>query len=317
MTLRLSRIFPAVGILIFAYLIISTGPDKIVSAFASADVSYFIPAVALLLLYLSVQAVKWNYLLRKQRIRLRFMYVFRIYMIGAFYGSITPGRIGTLIRVKYVKRKTGKNTGEASISVVVDKLLDVVGLLVLGILGTILLSNYVSSSVIIPVAASLFFMAALAAVLLKKSLSRAALGAFWKFLVPSHLKNDTRDAFNSFYGSMISYSDVIIPTAIALLGWIIAYTSAYMIALSVGVDVPYPYFITIMSIATVVGLIPITVAGWGTREATVVMFFSLFGVGPEQAIVMSILNNLMNYAVIMPIGAICSLKEDGKAHEKR
>jgi glycosyltransferase 2 family protein len=310
MSLRLSKIFPLIGLLIFAYLIISTGPEKIMSAFASADVSYFVPAALLLFAYLGFQSLKWGYLLGKQRIRPGLSYVFRVYMIGVFYGSVTPGRLGNLIRVKYVKKKTGKSTGEASISVVLDKLLDVASLLAVGLFGIVLLSDHISSGVMIPMTVSLALVLSCIIVLLNKNMSRSILRTFWRFLVPSHLKSNTKETFNSFYDSMLSARSSLVPFLMGILGWFLIYASAYSVALSIGINVPFQYFMVIMSIATVVGLIPITVAGWGTREATLVMFLSLFGVTAEQAIVMSILNNLLNYAVVIPTGLACSLSEE-------
>jgi len=64
----------------------------------------------------------------------------------------------------------------------------------------------------------------------------------------------------------------------------------FIISKAFGVQVSIIYFLILVPIITTIGLIPITIAGAGTREASAVYFFSLIGVEKSVGLGISFLN---------------------------
>jgi uncharacterized protein (TIRG00374 family) len=64
---------------------------------------------------------------------------------------------------------------------------------------------------------------------------------------------------------------------------------AYSVGLSLGINVPFIYYLSIFPLATLVSLIPISVAGLGTREATLISLFGLFGIAATKVFSMSLI----------------------------
>ncbi len=300
---KATRILPLIGICILVYLILRTGPGVILETFMKVDIRYLLPAAFLFFSYLCIQNFKWGYLVRKQGISLGFWTLFRIYIIGAFYGLVTPGRVGNFIRIRYMKNKTGKSTGECSVSVIIDKVLDFTALFVLAIIGMISLANYLSFELFAAVSVISLALFSVLFIFVRKKTSRGITRIFWRLFVPKKMKTRAKDAFNSFYDNIIDFRQIIAPFVLTLVGWLFLYSSTYMIAISVGIDVPCTAFVTMLPIATLIGLIPITVGGWGTREATLVFLFSIFGVGSEMVVVMSLVAVTISYVVIAVFGA--------------
>ena len=60
-------------------------------------------------------------------------------------------------------------------------------------------------------------------------------------------------------------------------------------AWALGIDIALPHFLVFVPIILFVQLLPISVAGLGTREAAFVYFFGSVGVGAESAFALSLL----------------------------
>ena len=307
------KVLPLIGICIMAYLILRIGQEAILTTFGQVKAIYLIPAILLFLLSISIQNLKWEYLLRRQGIDLGFWPLFRIYLIGSFYGIITPGRIGNFIRIGYIKKRIGKNTGESAVSIVLDKVLEFGALFSLSIVGMILMANYMSFEIMLVLSALCVAFFATVFLLFRRGVSGRMLKMFWRMFVPAKMKANARDAFNSFYDNILGWKQMIVPFILSLFGWIALYTSTYMIGLSLGIDMPHATFVAIMPIATLIGLIPVTVGGWGTREATLIFLLSFFGISSEVIMVMSIIAALMTYCITAVLGGAFALSEGRKA----
>jgi uncharacterized protein (TIRG00374 family) len=102
---------------------------------------------------------------------------------------------------------------------------------------------------------------------------------------------------------------LIIPFLLGIPTWIIIYTQIYILGLSLDIEVPYFVFLMIYPIANIIAFIPITAAGLGTREATLVFLFSFFGMPPEKAIVISLAGHILTDVVTGFYGFIISIFE--------
>ena len=102
------------------------------------------------------------------------------------------------------------------------------------------------------------------------------------YLLPKRFKEKTNEIFEDFYANLLHPTKLALPLFVTLCVWILIYTESYLIALSLGVEtIPWVYFLILFPIATIVGLLPITVAGLGTRELSLIGLFSVFNVAPE------------------------------------
>jgi len=304
----LKRLLPIIGVIIFVYLIAAIGPSTIITTLLNANPIYILLALLFEIPTLFFLTYKWNYFLKKQNIYLNFSYVMKVYIISIFYGLVTPGKLGTFIRVKYVKKKTGKGLAESSLNVLLDRIFDMTALFILAIIGSSLLIKFFSGF-IYAIAATFIIFIVVVVIFLNKSLSRRILGLVHKYALPKNLKDKASESFHSFYDNLPSLGGLPFPMLIALLSAISLFTQLYFIGLSVGMTVSWHKMITILPIGTIIGLIPVTVGGLGTREATQIATLGVFGVTPEQIIAYSILSNVVLNIPFIIIGAILSSKD--------
>ncbi|MGC1354895.1 MAG: lysylphosphatidylglycerol synthase transmembrane domain-containing protein, partial [Xanthobacteraceae bacterium] len=80
--------------------------------------------------------------------------------------------------------------------------------------------------------------------------------------------------------------------------------AAYCISLSLGIDVSLTAMIAVMSFVSFATALPISVAGWGVREVSMVSLLGLLGIDREAALVLSIEFGIINTLVCLPGGIV-------------
>ncbi len=286
---QVKKFLPIIGIGIFVYLLIKLDVVKIFREIEKVDLSYLVIVVALVLLFFVTQTTKWFVIARKQKIDVSFGEAFKINLASNFYGFITPAKIGSIIRVDYLKSKG--DTGKGISNFVIDKVLDLSSLFILAIgFGFIFYKGIISSAYLFSIIGIFLLMITFSFIFYKKGSGKVILKFVYRVLIPSKMKEKSRELFDSFYKDMPSLGFLSFVFIINLINWIVDYTGMYFMALSLGINIGFIPFLAILPIVTLVGMIPITINGFGTKEVTMISLFGLFGVGAVKIFSISILN---------------------------
>jgi uncharacterized protein (TIRG00374 family) len=86
--------------------------------------------------------------------------------------------------------------------------------------------------------------------------------------------------------------------ALTIASYGVYFLQTWLIGLSVGLELSYAAIAKVVSIAILIGYVPITIAGLGTREAVLIGLFEQFGVSAASALSFAIIYNLI-YIVCM------------------
>ncbi len=303
----IKKILPLVGVALFVYILKRVGLEGILQSLDGIKISYILLALFFSIPVILLQTYKWRAILKKQAIKLKRSWLLKIQLISVFYGFITPGRVGSLIKIIYLKDKIKKDIGRSSSSVVLDRVLDLCAIFVLATIGSLMLTTYFSN---IATVISVFFLIFIVGVIffLEKNRSKAILKIIYKKIIPEKFKEGAKESFYSFYSSLPKKRFLIWLLFLNIMSWIMIYTQTFFIAKALSINVPYFYFIIIFPIATLVTLIPITISGLGTREATLIGLFSIFNIAAAKVVSMSILGVLMA-SIPAIIGFALSIRE--------
>ena len=117
-----------IGIIIFAIIISRLDFHKLILILNNINYQYLFLAFILLLPILMIKSYRWNYLMKKQNINYSFKKSFLMYGIGMYIGIITPGRLGELSKIAFLKNDH-HSLGKSSVSVILDRLTDLLFLL--------------------------------------------------------------------------------------------------------------------------------------------------------------------------------------------
>jgi uncharacterized protein (TIRG00374 family) len=289
----LSFLLPFVGLALFVYIVAKTGPGRIASVFASADLKLLLFSPAFVLVVIVLRGARWRLLMRVVGIECSLLRSVTVWMIGFFAASVTPAKAGDAVRALYLQNDTGRTFGETFLTVFIDRLMDLVLVLVLGVVSVLLFWRYfikLPSYWAILLAA--VGIAVVVYLLSSRKLMRYLLKPIFEALVPPKYKERFSLNFHTFYDSLELYrrrpAIVVVAMLLTVAAWAIVFALAWYLTVVFGIDVDPAFVFLIMPIVTLVELIPISVSGLGTRDAAVIYFFSLFGVSSAAAVSFSI-----------------------------
>jgi uncharacterized membrane protein YbhN (UPF0104 family) len=202
------------------------------------------------------------------------------YLAASFAGILTPGRVGDALRAVYAREHTGTPLARGMVAVVADRLCD------LGLLGVLALA----SSFALPL--SVHERTVLGGVALL-----AAAGPLFAFatplaevivsIVPRALRNRLRlDAWSDFARQLRALP---IRSLTRAMGWTslafgVNCAQGWIVAAAVGVHISPVAVLGLLSAASLLSLLPVSIAGLGVREAFFATLFVRWGLGPESGI---------------------------------
>lgn len=225
----------------------------------------------------------------------------------AFMGSITPGRLGEFTRVGYIYAH-GVSMQESVSLVTIERLIDIGVLLIFGVGGMVYIfapeSYHLGGGLLVLLGLLLFYGAIrgydFLFLCLQKYLSWILR---WE---PKFVARHRQVLATSFHRVMNRAA-----MSIFLLGLVciaLNFAQVYLLAKAFDFEADYWVVIFAYAAATLVSLLPISVGGLGTREATYIMIMAREGIAKEQALLFSLLDGfifgvLMLLVLLIPVWA--------------
>ena len=306
--MNFKKLLPVIGIIILIYILTTIDIDTIISDFLTIHPAYLILSFLALVPLLLIINYEWQFILKKQKIKVSNTYSLKNILIGYFYGFITPGGLGGYTRTLYLQEESKAPLEKCVSNVVILNTIDYITLLIIGIIGGILVSSrfphlFALTIFVFIIVLSLFIL----------FLKKETLTSYLKRILQHRIFNILRDKLNSsidsFFIDIPTPRDLIIPSIISIIGWILRFSELYLISKLFFIEVPYPYFILTMAIANVVASLPITLYGLGTREISMISLLSIYNVSREKIISLSLFWFVIIWLLPSIIGAAIALKE--------
>jgi uncharacterized protein (TIRG00374 family) len=235
-----------------------------------------------LLMYL--RSLRWWMISRQIKLEIPLKRLFQINYIAWFLGNLPIGGISAVSKFFYIKDE-GITASRAFISLTLDKLFDVGGLVVLGLYALYYLpTSLVAAKIpwVFVIAAALFIIIGLVAgkkiwVGSKKLLGRYLNKRFQR--IGSNLENDLR-LFWSTSGLTFFATTMVLSVGIGILRSLVM----YIIAHAIGLSVPFGFMIACTGLIGLANIIPISVHGLGIRDAILLLTLPLIGYSKEAAL---------------------------------
>lgn len=123
-----------------AYLVWRTPGEDFTLAIREVDYRWALAAVAVFGIAQTILATRWVLLLRVHGVRISLFQAIKLTYLGLFYNNMMPGAVGgDLLKAWYVTRHSEKHQRvEAAVTVFVDRLVGLVGMIVVGAAASLL-----------------------------------------------------------------------------------------------------------------------------------------------------------------------------------
>jgi uncharacterized protein (TIRG00374 family) len=253
----------------------------------------------------------WQLIMRDQKVHVGFFYSAKLFLIGLFYGTITPGYVGELMRVPYLKERTGEPYGKLFVNTVVETFVHTLSLYGMMVVGAVLVIGTIPN--LLPITVLWILAVCLIALYFsRKGPGEKVLHTLIRYAIPKKMKGQLSAFVDSFYLDFPHFKAMILPFILGIITWVIVFTQEYIIVLALGLPIPYLMFLLLFPIANTAGFIPITFAGLGTRELTAIFIFStLYAIPEEKILVLSLVGFMVTDVFMGLLGFIMSLTEYG------
>jgi glycosyltransferase 2 family protein len=299
------KFLPLVGVAIFILLVARLDIPAMASMLLYVNFTFLALAILVTFLIVAMKAYRWKVLIRPFGYECPFPQAMKYWLSGFFIGIITPGRIGDLSRALYLKKELG--FGKSLNTVVVDRVIDIALLLLFAIAGAFILTAAYSESQAVP--ATLAFLVLFSGALLvvsKKNYMKALARPLFRRIVPDQHKDGARVTFHDFYDGLFlvrkSKGKLAVAFALSAISILMLALQYYLITVALGITVPYTFLLLIVPLISVLDALPISFSGMGTRDVSLILFFSLIGVSAEAAISTSIMVLFLGYVLVGFLG---------------
>lgn len=240
------------------------------------DLFKYMISLSGVIIVLFLKSVRWNLLLKAQDCNYSYTSAFIAYISSYTIGLLTPGRVGEIARLYYVRQDKEISFYKSFKTIVTDRIFDFALLIWFGLSGL------------------LFFYKVLGDIPAVSYLLISAVAVFIFWLIGKVIINWIRSSNVFIVFVRESWSDMFdkrmfLPWLLTILSYLLFYIANWFILSALHQQITLIEVGFILSIMSLVTLIPITLAGFGTREASLIFLFSFYMLSPETAVVFSVL----------------------------
>jgi uncharacterized protein (TIRG00374 family) len=297
------------GLIIFGIILFSINIPATVQILLGANLIVLILGLLLIVPQIFMRAWRWHLLMKMQNIEYPWKDAAIVYYAGLFIGTITPGRLGDFIKVQYL-RDEGYTFGKSFLSVLLDRCYDLAALLSVGYISIIYFIQHFSEKIFI--VSTILVLIPVTGIILYVSgfIPKDRVTNLILYLSPvryrAMLLKTLQDFFADF--SLVQTRPLINAFLITAATWILYYIMAYCFALALAIPLSFLYLVGCVSISAFITLLPVSISGIGTRDATFILLFGYAGISGESAVAYSMLILLM-YVINGSLGFIAWQKK--------
>jgi uncharacterized membrane protein YbhN (UPF0104 family) len=257
----------------------------------------------LTILQLLLETSVWQWLLSVQRIRHPYPKTVLAYLASQYLGLVTPARVGEFLAAGYISMETGITFGYALSSVVVKKVLAWLTVMGFGIWGLQLLAQVpFLQGIRWVVIASVTVLVILSVGIALWVVSLRRLARRWEKLSPWQVD------MTEFWSGVrhLASPRLIVPLAVTALAFSLIFVQLDAVLRSLGIVLPFVAVAQTVAFSRIVArVIPISVVGFGSKDAAVIGVLAQQGIDPAAGLSATLLLLICSYLVTLLLSGLC------------
>jgi uncharacterized membrane protein YbhN (UPF0104 family) len=256
----------------------------------TASIPWLVTALALYLVMVLVSAWRWRVLLEAQHVHARFGWLTNSYLVATFFNNFLPSNIGgDVVRIRDTASTAGSKT-IATMVVLLDRGLGLLALVSVAALGSTFAAR--QSETIGPVGPGLLWLGLVAGLVLSAIviLQPASVGYVLRPLRALHQEwvgarierlTSSLENFRAAPLALVTgYGGGIVVQCV-----LVAFYAA--IATALRIPISFAHLAILIPVSFIVQMLPVSVNGFGIREATFSLYFTRLHLPLESALALS------------------------------
>lgn len=277
-------------------------PHELFAILLSARVAPLLLAVALNVVPVYLKVVRWQVVLGGRAIEYPTKPAFLAYASSLYLGMMTPGRVGDVIRVQYLRHDTGARYAEGLASIVLDRLAD---LYVLALFVAIAVAHY---SGVLPREVEILSWTMVAGtvvgplVFFVPGLAEKLLSAIYRKLARVQETDGLAHFLEALRAGARARLVPVLLLTVAAFG--VNFVQGWLAARALGLELGLFEVSCLSAVQSLMGLLPISVSGIGVREAFFAVVFPSLGYTATQGASFGLLVFFVVYLALVGLGAV-------------
>ncbi|MCA9621145.1 MAG: flippase-like domain-containing protein [Myxococcales bacterium] len=270
----LRRILRLLGPLVLVLLLYRLGdPQAILDLLREAETRWLVLAIAANVGAVAFKVMRWQALLRARGVDYPFGRATAAFLSSLYVGMLTPGRVGDVLRIQYLRHDRGLTYAEGLASVVIDRLCDIYVLLAMVALGVTRLSRVLVGDLAVVTWGGVVAVGLLPLVLFVPGATEKTFGRIYARVArdPSGL-----DRFLVGLRSYVGRA-LFVAVPLTLLAFLVSVGQGWLIARALRLELGFLDVLGLLAMGNLLGLLPISVSGVGVREAFYAAMFPALG----------------------------------------
>jgi glycosyltransferase 2 family protein len=255
-------------------------------------------ALSLLLMppFLIIKAWRWQRIMQELEIEPPpLCTATNLYTVGVYLGAVTPGQAGDLVKAWYL-RDRGQPLAPALLSVVLDRLCDLIVMVIFATFGILALGQLLPNPALQTalVIAMGLGLAALTTVLVARGPRQWMLTRILPAILPQKLQ-ESLQRWNQQLATLAVRPRLLLPVGIAsLLSASFTFVRLWLLFVALNIHLPLWVIVGVSALIAILQILPISIAGVGVRDAALLAVILPYGYTTEQALSLSALFLLLN-----------------------
>ena len=271
--LRLALSASLVGLLVW-----KIGPDALWVRLGALQWGWAALAIALACATMALHALRWRLVVLASGARMTPQFAVSEIWIGYFFSQLLPTSIGGDAVRAYRHYRFGEPLGAALRGVLVDRVFGLLACVALGVASVPLLVHYSPGGVVTNLAAGVIALALCGCLVLFRP------PRWLTFLLPDRLAEQLRLARTGIVDRRFRAR----AAALSLLMQLVMGGCLASLSLGLALEVNPVWVAILLQPATLVTVLPISLAGWGLREGALVALLGSIGVPAADALPLSL-----------------------------
>lgn len=285
--------------------------ENIFLTFKTIDISFLIITLFLQFINLPIRTYRWKLLLLVQNIKVPFIILTSITLVGAFFNNFLPTSMGGDIVRAYEVSKHSNQTVKLVSTVFFQRLAGLIATVFFcffGILIGIIIGIDLAEIRVIIILLGFFVILSIIFSILIYNIKFLKNIKIIKAILQIDTKNIIKQAYSSVEVYRYHKQESMNILIVSLIAEFIVIIYFYFIALSVNQNINLLYFFIIMPIIAIVEMLPVSINGIGIREGAFLYFFTKIGIPDYIAVSMSLLFYIQKVGVSLIGGMIYAFR---------
>lgn len=296
-----------VGPLILVLLVLKIGDTKaIFAALAGASLAPLGVALLLNLACNHFKVLRWTSLLRRRGVEYPVKRAWTSFLSSVYVGMLTPGRVGDVLRVQYLRHDAKMPYAEGLAIVVMDRFCDLYVLVGFVAVGVVRFSQVLVGKLAVITWGGVALTVLGPLLFLIPGVAEKLMGRVYEKLAQKVGGESSKDGFSRFLAALRAQvgPGLVQSLLLTLAAFLVNYAQGWLIASALHLSLTFYDVVCLLAIASLLGLLPISISGLGVREFFFALVFPVLGYSKETGVSFGLLVFLTMYLAVVALGFV-------------